>query len=56
MCRSPEARALEWVAAAVARARQERLNQLLWNASFSGELRLVLGLIAQGGEVGWHNA
>ena len=56
VCKSPEARALERAAAAAARAKRERLNQMLWQASRSGEVRLVLGLIAQGAEVDWHCA
>ena len=44
------------LAAEAARARQERLNKMLWDASFDGEVRLVQGLIAQGAEVDWHNA
>ena len=56
VCKSPEARALERAAAAAARARQERLSRLLWQASGSGEVRLVQGLIAQGAEVDYRNA
>ena len=42
------------LAAAAARARKERLNLMLYNASLRGEVHLVQGLIAQGAEVDKH--
>ena len=38
------------------RAKQKGLNEALWHASKRGQLRAVLGLIAQGAEVKYHHA